>query len=111
LDTIPVYIRSYSFNVGSGHAWVVDGAQDTFMEERYYEAKTLKEICLTWSSHYKYLSFNWGYGGANDGYYMAYSKTYNRESGWREKEYDFYLRNGACFSSGKRFIVDLYPPK
>lgn len=115
LDSVPVLMGAFTINNDIGHAWVVDGAHDVFSEEHYHDRKTLKEICLTWSTHYKYLCFNWGYGGVGDGYYMAYSKTFNRESGWREKEYAFCFPytdmdgNKIFFSENKQYYINLYP--
>lgn len=67
----PVYIRAQN-NASSGHAWVVDGSQYICNKKTtYLVSKTSRRIVAEEYVKKWYLNFNYGWGGINDGYYLA----------------------------------------
>lgn len=72
----PVYIRATDGT--SGHAWVVDGSKYICKNTKTYEVSStiLSELVADEYVEQWYLHFNYGWGGASDGYYLACQKEH-----------------------------------
>lgn len=73
---MPVYIRATDGT--SGHAWVVDGSKYICKNTKTYEVSstTLSKLVADEYVEQWYLHFNYGWGGADDGYYLACQKEH-----------------------------------
>lgn len=109
----PVYIRAENAETnGSGHAWVTDGSK-YICETKITHNVSTKELLATEYTENWYLHFNYGWGGLDDGYYLAYQRKHGSGSLIYGGSYDYYpitIFSGAeNLSYNVKIITDIRP--
>lgn len=114
----PVFIWGYNpvtKLTEPGHAWVTDGEKISDFHKKVYNVTTFPfSRVLVLDEHVvnTYLHFNYGGGGASDGFYLAKQRKYGQGSVISGGSYDYItvsMFTGIGFNDNVHIVANIHP--
>ena len=110
----PVFIGGSDSLLLPGHAWIADGLKISDFNRKVYNVTPPFSRVLVLDEHIvnTYLHFNYGWGGTDDGYYLAKQREYGQGSLISGGSYDnitVSMFTGIGYNQIVKIITDIQP--